>query len=136
MKTSSFVGPKRQAQLTFFFAQVITSTTRLPAGEIDAGTADILLAMPVSRWSLYRHETGVWMVSGLVMLAAAVLGNQTGNLLIAEEGRLPLERILIITVNLFLLYTFVGALSSLMSCYASSRGRAVGTTVSILLVGH
>lgn len=120
--------------LTFFFAQVITVTTRLPAGEVDGGTADVLLALPVSRWALYRHETLVWMCSGVALLIAAMLGNQAGNLLIAEEGRLPVERIFIIAVNLFLLYAFVGAMASLLSCYANSRGRAVGTTVSILLI--
>lgn len=119
--------------LTLFFAQAITSCTRMPAGEIDAGTADVLLALPVSRWTIYAHETVVWTVSGLVLVTMAMLGNRFGNLFIPAEGRIAVERVLIILANLFLLYICVGAMASFLATRANGRGHAVGGIVGILL---
>jgi ABC-type transport system involved in multi-copper enzyme maturation permease subunit len=119
--------------LSVFFTQAVTSSTRVPAGEIDAGTADILLALPVSRWTIYAHEALVWMGAGLALLTMAFLGNQFGNLLIPSEGRIEAVRVLIILGNLFALYCCVGAIGCFLATRADSRGRAVGGTVGILL---
>jgi ABC-type transport system involved in multi-copper enzyme maturation permease subunit len=120
--------------LTLFFSQVITSTTRIPAGEIDSGTADVLLALPISRWSLYVHEAVVWLASGLVLITAAVLGNAVGSQFVPVDGRLPIDRILIVVTNLFTLYMVIGATACFLSTHANSRGRAVGGIVGFLLV--
>ncbi|HIA47242.1 MAG TPA: hypothetical protein EYN96_04565 [Candidatus Hydrogenedentes bacterium] len=119
--------------LSVFFVQAITSSTRVPAGEIDAGTADILLALPVSRWSIYVHETLVWLMSGFLIATFAMLGNRFGNLFVPAEGRVAVERVFIILGNLFALYVCVGAISSFLTARANSRGRAVGGAVGILL---
>lgn len=120
--------------LSLFFAQIITTATRVPAGEVDSGTADVLLALPISRWTLYIHETVVALASGLFLLAMAVLGHLAGNQLIPSDGRLPLDHVLLIVANLFTLYMCIGAMAFFLSTYANSRGRAVGGSVGILIV--
>lgn len=120
--------------LALFFTQVVTACTRIPAGEIDAGTADVLLALPVSRWTIYCHEAIAWLASGLALVTMAFLGYRFGSLFIPSEGRIPIRNILTILLNLYALYVFVGAMASCFAARASSRGRAVGVSVGVLLV--
>ena len=42
--------------LTLLWAHAIVFCTRLPAGEIDRGTIDVLLGLPVSRRTVYYSE--------------------------------------------------------------------------------
>src|SRR5882724_12968839 len=46
--------------LALVWAHAIISCTRVPAGEVDRGTANVLLSLPVSRWEVFISETLVW----------------------------------------------------------------------------
>ena len=120
--------------LAIFFAQVITATTRIPVGEIDAGTVDTLLAMPVSRWSVYIHDTLVWAPGGLCILVSAVIGFLIGNQFIPAEGQIALSKVLVVITNLYMLYLCIGAFTAFLSTRSNSRGRAVGGAVGTLIV--
>ena len=48
--------------LATIWGHEIMYCTRTPAGEIDRGTVDFLLGLPVSRWKLYCAETIGWLV--------------------------------------------------------------------------
>ena len=50
--------------------------SRMPAGEVDVGTADVLLGLPVSRLSIYAAEALVWIAAGLLLIG---LGLATGS---------------------------------------------------------
>ena len=54
--------------LTLIWAHETMYCTRMPAGEIDRGTADFLLCLPVSRWTVFLSETIGWLVSGCLIL--------------------------------------------------------------------
>src|SRR5688572_6278691 len=54
--------------LALIWAHEIILCTRVPAGEIDRGTVDLLLGLPVSRFKVYVAETLVWLMSGVVVL--------------------------------------------------------------------
>ena len=43
--------------LTLVWAHEVMYCSRMPAGEVDRGTADFLLCLPVSRWKLFLAET-------------------------------------------------------------------------------
>src|SRR4029077_7545173 len=66
--------------LALIWAHAIVSCTRVPAGEVDRGTADVLLGLPVSRWEVFFSETSVWLVCGAAIHAAALAGNLLGGL--------------------------------------------------------
>src|SRR6266550_4290890 len=57
--------------LALTWAHALLCCTRVPAGEVDRGTADVLLGLPVSRWEVFISETMVWLVCGAGILAAA-----------------------------------------------------------------
>jgi hypothetical protein len=58
--------------LALSWAHAIIACTRVPAGEVDRGTIDVWLALPVSRWEMFFSETFVWLLCGVAILAAAL----------------------------------------------------------------
>jgi hypothetical protein len=79
--------------LALAWAHALLCCTRVPAGEVDRGTADILLGLPVSRWEVFLSETLVWMGCSAVLFAAALVGNELGGLALSSESRPPLARL-------------------------------------------
>ncbi len=119
--------------LALIWAHAIVFCTRLPAGEIDRGTIDVLFGLPVSRWRLYLNETAMWLVYGIILILACLLGNVVGGAAIDADLRLPLGRAVAIMFNLYCLYVAVGGLAWLVSANCDRRGRAVATVFGIVL---
>ena len=59
--------------LTLLWAHAIVFCTRVPAGEIDLGTIEVLLGLPVSRRQIYYSETLAFLAAGLVILLLGFL---------------------------------------------------------------
>ena len=119
--------------LIIVWTHAIVFCTRVPAGEIDRGTIDVLLSLPVSRWQVYVAETAVFLATGLTVVAMGMLGHRLGILSLASEDRPGLGRMLVIAANLYCLYMAVGGLAFLVSAVSSRRGRAIATVFGILL---
>jgi ABC-2 type transport system permease protein len=121
------------AALALIWGHAIMYCTRVPAGEVDRGTIDVLLGLPVSRWQLYLAETVVWMASGTVILLLGVAGNVLGNQV--AQGSLGAEpgRLVIVNVNLLCQYLAVGGVAWLVSALSDRRGRAIGTVFAFCL---
>ena len=60
------------------WAHAVVCCTRVPAGEVDRGTIDVLLGLPVSRREVFLSETLVWLACGAAMFAAGLAGNLLG----------------------------------------------------------
>lgn len=111
--------------LALLWAHAIILGTRVPAGEVDRGTIDVMLGLPVSRWEMYLSETVVWIGSAAIVLGLAVLGSRIGSELAPAGLRANLGRTGIVIANLSLLYGVVGAFAWLMSSRADRRGSAI-----------
>jgi len=120
--------------LALLWAHAITICTRVPAGEIDRGTIDVLLSLPVSRWRIYLCETIVWLTGGLLAIAMALLGCKIGHLFISSAEPPEWGRLLMVSANLFLLYSAVGGLALLISSLSDRRGRSVAVVFAVVLV--
>jgi beta-exotoxin I transport system permease protein len=118
--------------LTLLWAQAIAYCTRIPAGEVDRGTIDVLLGLPVARGQVYRTYTLVWLASGLALVILAAVGNTLGLRLLGQE-RIDTRRLFILTTNLFCLYIAVGGMTWLASAMSNQRGRAVGVALGVVL---
>src|SRR5258706_5269215 len=119
--------------LALIWAHAIVSCTRVPAGEVDRGTADILLGLPVSRWEVFLAETIVWLLCGAGIFLAALAGCLLGSAGVPPDQRAQLPRLLIVLLNLFCLYAAVGGLAWLVSSFSDRRGRAMTIVFLILL---
>jgi ABC-type transport system involved in multi-copper enzyme maturation permease subunit len=120
--------------LSIVWAHEIMYCTRSPAGEIDRGTIDFLLGLPVSRWKLHCAETAGWLISGVVITGIGILGHVLIAQRFAANMQPSIPVVLIILCNLMSMYIAVGALAMLVSAMSDHRNRAMGVVFAILLV--
>lgn len=119
--------------LAIVWTQAIVLCTRVPAGEVDRGTIDLLLGLPVSRWRVYVAEAVVFMASGLALLVMGVVGHKLGILSVAPAHRPQAARLLAVMLNLYCLYLAVTGLACAVSALSDRRGRAIAVVFGILL---
>ncbi|MGB2984569.1 MAG: ABC transporter permease subunit [Phycisphaerae bacterium] len=122
--------------LALVWAHAIIFCTRLPAGEVDRGTIDVLLGLPVSRIRVYLCESVVWLSSGLVVFAMGLLGNLLGGWASSSGSCAAPGQTIAIVVNLYCLYVAVGAVGCLVSSLSDRRGRAVGIVFGVVLASY
>lgn len=118
--------------LLIVFAHVVTVCTRLPAGEIDRGTIDFVLGLPVSRAQLYLHHSLVWALSGWALLLIGLCGNWAGSHLAHSPMPSP-QRITIAITNAFCLYFAIGGFTNLICCSGENRGRVIGVVIAVIV---
>jgi len=119
--------------LSLIWAHEILLCTRLPAGEIDRGTIDILLGLPVSRRFVFLAESVVWILSGAVVIGLGSVGYFWGAASLEEDLRPATSRVLLVLANLGCLYVAVGGVAFLVSALSNRRGKAVGVVFGLLL---
>lgn len=119
--------------LALLWAHGVVICIRMPAGEVDCGTIDVLFGLPVSRTRMYVSETAVWLASGLVVIAAGLLGNLIGGWSTAPELKAAPGPLFMVITNLYCLYVAAGALARLVSACSDRRGRAVAVVFGIVL---
>ncbi|NLY03156.1 MAG: ABC transporter permease subunit [Rhodopirellula sp.] len=106
--------------------------TRMPAGEVDRGSIDVLLGLPVSRIQLQVNESLAWVASSAVLLVMFVVGNRMGNAL-AHGPAIEPWRLAMMAGNLLCLYLAVGALAWFVSSLSDRRGRAGSVVAAFVL---
>lgn len=119
--------------LTLLWAHAIVFCTRLPAGEIDRGTIDVLLGLPVSRRTVYYSEAIACLAAGLVILSLGFLGHCLVAPSVPNHLRPELSRALVVLANLYCVYVAVGGIAMLVSSLSDRRGRAVATAFAIVV---
>jgi len=120
--------------LALVWTHALICCTRMPAGEIDRGTIDVLLTLPVTRWTVLRSETLVWLASGAVLIALGWLGNQVGNHFVKDVSPPPPARMFLVLLNMYCMYVTVGCGAWLASALSDKRGPAI-TIVFLVLLG-
>ncbi|MEO2019720.1 MAG: ABC transporter permease subunit [Fuerstiella sp.] len=120
--------------LSLLWAHELMYCSRMPAGEIDRGSVDFLLGLPVSRWKLYLTETIGWILSGLFILSVGFSGHWLASSTLEPNMRPGAFATFGVMANLMAVYLAVGGLAFLVSCSSDRRGRAVGIMFAILLM--
>ena len=119
--------------LSILWAHELMYCSRMPAAEIDRGSIDFLLGLPISRWKLYLSETVGWIISGIVILCLGLTGHLLASSALQPQMRPTVFATFSIMSNLFAVYLAVGGLTLLVSCNSDRRGRAIGIMFAILL---
>jgi ABC-2 type transport system permease protein len=119
--------------LALLCAYVMLHCTRFPVAEIDRGTVDILLGLPVSRRAIFLCETAGWLAGGVVLLGAAAAGYVIGSRALAAASRPPFGYVLLVLLNLFCVYLAVGGVCYLLSSFSERRGRAISAAFGVVL---
>jgi putative exporter of polyketide antibiotics len=110
---------------------VLTICTRVTAGEMDRGTADLLLTLPISRGDVYASSTVVWVLAGIPATLAAIAGIWIGGTLWPLRSPIQYGHLWPVIVNLFALYVSVGGVTMLLG---SALGRP-GPALAVVLAG-
>lgn len=119
--------------LALTWAFLLTVCTRVPAGEIDRGTADLLLTLPVTRTGALVSTSAAWVLCGVPVCLAPLLGVWLGRRLFPSGDPVFYPRLLLLCVNLFALYLAVGGAATMASSWSSRRGTAVAVVLALLL---
>jgi ABC-2 type transport system permease protein len=115
-------------------AHAIVVCTRVLAGEVERGTADVLLALPVSRTRLLISETIAWLLSACLLFAGMVLGTWLGVQRLDPALHPSWPKLFTILPNLVLVYCFIGLVALCASMSTDRKVRAVLTAVIITIV--
>jgi ABC-type transport system involved in multi-copper enzyme maturation permease subunit len=108
-------------------------STRFPAAEIDRGTIDVLLGLPVSRRGLYVTETLVCLALGAAVIAVGSTGYFLGAAALPAADRPDPAGAWLVMVNLLSVFASVAGVGFLVSALSDRRGRAIGILFGMLL---
>ncbi|RMF84544.1 MAG: hypothetical protein D6744_02915 [Planctomycetota bacterium] len=120
--------------LSLNWALAIATCTRVTVGEIDRGTADLLLSLPISRSNVYLTTSIVWIAGGALIAAGAWCGLAIGQRVLDLPEAPNLWRLLIAVVNLYAFYLACAAMTLLAATVVDRRGVAVAIALTVLLV--
>lgn len=126
----TFVHP---AMLVLFWAYIITAATRTITGEIDQGTADILLALPISRKRIYTTTSGWAIICCPLLSLSLVLGLWIAQNVVELDQPLDFPRIWLIGVNHSAILLAVVGIAFFVAAMSNRRGLSVGIIVGILI---
>jgi ABC-type transport system involved in multi-copper enzyme maturation permease subunit len=119
--------------LSLLFAKLVIMCTRMPAGETDRGTIDLLMGLPVSRWAIYVSETIVAIFWSVMLVMMALAGAYMARGTVNEKVLVEWDPVFRVGVNLGFLLIAVMGVASLFSAMSERRGRAVLSCVLVLL---
>jgi ABC-2 type transport system permease protein len=127
------VGYGHPVLYALVWAFVLTTCSRLVAGEIERGTADLLLTLPVSRARVYVSVSAVWAAAGIVICASTLAGTRLGHATFTVDEAPGFGRLAIVVLNLWLLYLATGCATLCVSSWTSRRGPAIGWVLAVLI---
>jgi ABC-2 type transport system permease protein len=119
--------------LALTWGVIIATATRTTVGEVERGTADMLLTLPVSRPEVYTSTSLVWLFAAVLMSICPLVGMGIALQIFETKEVIKLSSYLAPATNFFTLNLAVGSLALLISCFLDRRGVAVGTIVGLLL---
>jgi ABC-type transport system involved in multi-copper enzyme maturation permease subunit len=127
----AFVHP---VVLSVVWAYVLVISTKVLAGEVDHGSADLLLSLPISRWGVYVSVSVVVFGCGPGLAIAPWLGACITEVFDDSSESLMRNQLLLVSVNKLAAYWAVAGAGMAISACFSRRGVAVGVLFTGLLV--
>jgi ABC-2 type transport system permease protein len=119
--------------LALLWAQEIVFCTRVPPGEIDRGTIDILLSWPVSRRRIFATESLFTIFVGIVLILCMLAGHYLARQFSESDSYPELKSVLLVLVNLYSMYLAVAGATLLIASMSNHRGRAMAASFALVL---
>ncbi|MFN0138301.1 MAG: ABC transporter permease subunit [Phycisphaerae bacterium] len=115
------------------WAFIVTNCTRVIVAEIERGTADLLMSLPVSRLGLYTSVTAVWALVGIPACVMPWVGIWFAVRAFPVSEPLNFARLWLPIVNLYALYLAIGCATMWVSTLHARRGPAIAWVIGLLL---
>ncbi|MBN1346783.1 MAG: ABC transporter permease subunit [Phycisphaerae bacterium] len=126
-----FVHP---LMLSIVWAFLIVICTQVPSAEIDRGTADLLLSLPISRLGIYVSVSVVVFGFGVLLAVGPWLGAYLTDAFWVWKEPLQLDRLRLVIVNHLAAIWAVAGVGMAVSAATSRRGVAVAILFGWLLI--
>jgi beta-exotoxin I transport system permease protein len=115
------------------WAHAIWFCSRVPAGEIDRGTIDVLLGLPVSRTRVFISESIVLAAGGMVVILCGLAGNWIATWFLEAEFQGAVRTTCLVAANLYCVYLAAAGVVLAASAACDRRGRAVGASLAVMI---
>lgn len=115
-------------------AFAITAASGFVAGEVERGTVDVWLSVPVRRWRLLTGKVAALSLALAVVVAASVAVIWLGAVLVGES--LAISGILALSVTMLAFALTVAGYATLLSALLSERGKAGGLAALVTLMAY
>lgn len=132
--TSATFGLAHPMLWVLAWAMALTVGTGVLAGEMDSGTADLLLTLPISRRTVYVTTSTVLLFGTVLLSVTPLAGLWLGLRIWPPEQPVEFRRLWPVAANLAALNAAVAGVTMLVSSVVSRRGKAVGYVLGALLV--
>ncbi len=130
------VGIAHPLLLTLALGSVIASCTRVISGEMEHGTADLLLGLPMPRWRIYISVCGAWLCTAASVCVASWVGVVLGAACIDIPEPLDLSHFALALTNLFLLLVASGGFVMCVASFCNRRSIAVGICIGVMMLSY
>jgi ABC-2 type transport system permease protein len=109
----------------------VAAAMRVTTREIERGTADLLLTLPVSRPEVYVSSSAVWVFAAGLMSLAPILGVGIASQCIPSAQEIVFSRFCLPAVNFFGLNCAVGGICTLLGAVFHRQGLVIGLFIAI-----
>jgi len=127
------VGLAHPVLYAFTWTVLLTAGTRVLCGEVEQGTADVLLSLPVSRAAIYASVSAWLAVCAASLSAAPLAGLWIAQHITPLSAPLEMGRLAQAAANLLLLNLAVASMTLMLSAHASRRSHVIFSALGVLL---
>ena len=120
--------------LMLTWGTLIAMATRVTVGELERGTADLLLALPVNRSEVFVSTTCGWLVAALILSSCPFIGVAIGIQIFETEEVVELSRYIAPSINFLAINLAIAGVASMVGSVLNRRGQAVGAIVAVAFV--
>ncbi len=120
--------------LALSWGMLITACTRVIAAEIDWGTADLVLSLPVSRPNVYASSVLDSLFCAVIVSFCPLLGVWIGIHLFEPTEPVILSRFIAPSVNFLALNLAIAGITMLAASFTGRRAHAVAIVIGVALV--
>ena len=113
---------------------IIATATRVTSGEVERGTADILLSLPINRLETCISSSLVWIIAALLLSYCPLIGFWISSIVYEEASEIAVGNYVQPATNFFFLNLAVGGIASMCGSFLNRRGPAIGLVVTIVFV--
>ncbi|MGE3180975.1 MAG: hypothetical protein AB7N71_05040 [Phycisphaerae bacterium] len=131
--TVATLGYVHPVLLVICTGYLTTECSRSLVGEIDRGSADVLLSLPISRLNIYVSVTAVWVLVASILCLMPGTGIWLATRFIQLYEPVDATRFFQLAPNFFLLLLAIGAITMLMSSFMIRRGFVIASVVAYIV---
>ncbi|MEM9412851.1 MAG: ABC transporter permease subunit, partial [Planctomycetota bacterium] len=120
--------------LTITWGTIIATSTRVTVGEIEQGTVDLLMSLPVTRFQIFASFSLAILVITIALSCCPIAGVAIGNLVFETDEAIEISRYIVPTINFIAVNLAIGGISTMVGCILNRRANVVGIVVGVAFV--